>query len=590
MKETTFSWHMTSDSTRNGQGTSIFKTANGTPVGTRSRASAARSPHLKESDPKSRVAIPGARDDERPGGTVTVWPTTEAVPRTPSSGIDSSGDGGNRKKAMHEEEALPSSPVPPVVPVVNTNVPNAVEGSAYRTPPTSSLITVRESSSVSEQGDGIRRDTERGSATSEGVPVVSGPEGAIMEAAAAAAIKASVRVIRQSAIKRRGVRNSTSASSSQVNNPTGESVAMESGVETAQSKSKPVCSKQFVKRRAAGDSDTVRKEATESTSEPKSAQASSGDQRVDSRECGSDGAAAKQTTKITESKGRVGEAGVAGRVQGQSHQLSKAPISAPADSGGAMPDRATEKVEQPKTKAKKRGATAKAKQADDVRNTTGGHVSASGVSPAKGNEVADEPGQSPAMPPVRAPPTTEPGRIVVTFSSAGSLGMGLEEDESEEGTMLLAGKSPTSAAANVPDGWRITKVDGRDVRRLGGKSGRRGSSDPKIENFHLLPLRPWIESSTYRARIPPRCVNVGRTDHSQTFRCKDQPYHSRTLVHDRRARDLGILSPFLMLTSTHAWGVANWDRGPLLVFLPSARRPSYSIRRSFEKMFEATVR
>lgn len=58
--------------------------------------------------------------------------------------------------------------------------------------------------------------------------------------------------------------------------------------------------------------------------------------------------------------------------------------------------------------------------------------------------------------------------ITVTFSAAGSLGMGLEADTTEEGTMCLAGKSPTSAAAPVPDGWRLSEVDGKSARRLGG--------------------------------------------------------------------------------------------------------------------------
>ncbi|CAM9968684.1 unnamed protein product [Scytosiphon promiscuus] len=57
--------------------------------------------------------------------------------------------------------------------------------------------------------------------------------------------------------------------------------------------------------------------------------------------------------------------------------------------------------------------------------------------------------------------------------------MGMEADALEEGTMCLAGKAPTSAAAAVPDGWRITAVNGKCARRLG---------DEKIAA--LLTLRP----------------------------------------------------------------------------------------------------
>ncbi|CBJ26024.1 hypothetical protein Esi_0018_0105 [Ectocarpus siliculosus] len=75
--------------------------------------------------------------------------------------------------------------------------------------------------------------------------------------------------------------------------------------------------------------------------------------------------------------------------------------------------------------------------------------------------------------PAAAPP------MVVTFAAAGSLGMGLEADTTEEGTMRLAGKAPTSAAAAVPNGWRLTAVGGKSVRRLG---------DEKIAA--LLMIRP----------------------------------------------------------------------------------------------------
>lgn len=62
-----------------------------------------------------------------------------------------------------------------------------------------------------------------------------------------------------------------------------------------------------------------------------------------------------------------------------------------------------------------------------------------------------------------------PSAYTVTFSAAGSLGVGLGVDEKEEGSMVLVGKAPTSAAASVPDGWRLTKVDGANIRGLGGE-------------------------------------------------------------------------------------------------------------------------
>lgn len=67
-----------------------------------------------------------------------------------------------------------------------------------------------------------------------------------------------------------------------------------------------------------------------------------------------------------------------------------------------------------------------------------------------------------------AAPPSAPTKIVVTFSAAGSLGMGVAKDVTEEGSVILAGKAPTSAAAVVPNGWRLTEVDGKNARGLGG--------------------------------------------------------------------------------------------------------------------------
>lgn len=71
---------------------------------------------------------------------------------------------------------------------------------------------------------------------------------------------------------------------------------------------------------------------------------------------------------------------------------------------------------------------------------------------------------------VLVPPSpAAPSKLVIVFAAAGSLGMGLHPDETEEGSVVLKGVSPTSAAANVPTGWRITEVGGENVRRLGRK-------------------------------------------------------------------------------------------------------------------------
>lgn len=88
------------------------------------------------------------------------------------------------------------------------------------------------------------------------------------------------------------------------------------------------------------------------------------------------------------------------------------------------------------------------------------------VSAAAAGAGAGAGGGSEGAGPAEAAPAPAP--MTVTFSAGGSLGMGLMADVTEEGSMCLAGKSPTSPAAPVPNGWRLIEVDGKSVRRLGG--------------------------------------------------------------------------------------------------------------------------
>ena len=99
---------------------------------------------------------------------------------------------------------------------------------------------------------------------------------------------------------------------------------------------------------------------------------------------------------------------------------------------------------------------------EDTPGPTPSTTTASGT-PGGGGTVA----AAPAAPVLPSPAT--PSKIVVIFMEAGSLGMGLQDDETEEGSVVLMGVSPTSAAARVPTGWRITEVGGRNVRRLGSQ-------------------------------------------------------------------------------------------------------------------------
>ena len=105
------------------------------------------------------------------------------------------------------------------------------------------------------------------------------------------------------------------------------------------------------------------------------------------------------------------------------------------------------------------GADGSGKQSEE----TSVHGAATAAAAAAAVEVAAASETAPAV----APPCA-PTKIVVTFSAAGSLGMGVAQDDTEEGSVVLAGKAPTSAAASVPNGWRLTEVNGKSARRLGG--------------------------------------------------------------------------------------------------------------------------
>lgn len=124
-------------------------------------------------------------------------------------------------------------------------------------------------------------------------------------------------------------------------------------------------------------------------------------------------------------------------------------------------------------KGKKRKKTAKG---DTVQGKTTGGCPQNGASgkPLGAAALAEHAAAGSAtavVPAAAATPAPARTRLVVTFSVEGSLGLGLGEDETEEGSVVLTGKSPTSAAAGVPDGWRFTEVDGNNVRGLGGMCG-----------------------------------------------------------------------------------------------------------------------
>ncbi|CAN0066057.1 unnamed protein product [Ectocarpus sp. 4 AP-2014] len=319
--------------------------------------------------------------------------------------------------------------------------------------------------------------------------------------AAAAAAQASVAAVRKSVVRQRGAVMPKRVPS----RPTAAAAAAAGGAGAAgESSSAPrLCSAPFViKRKTASPSSAV---AAGKVSGNKSGplDLSGGDQAaamarqtggrdsVDPGTPGADGSGDRsETAAPTPAAARVvTPAAGAGE--------APAPVPAPTSSEGAgrkkkrkdkssRREGGTAPVDQERRKKSKKGAgmSAAAAAAAPAAVGAGGGLGAGeelrGASPA---------GDTPAA----APPP-----MVVTFAAAGSLGMGLEADTTEEGTMRLAGKAPTSAAAAVPNGWRLTAVGGKSVRRLG---------DEKIAA--LLMIRPVevtfeeVPRAEMEAKAPP---------------------------------------------------------------------------------------
>lgn len=282
--------------------------------------------------------------------------------------------------------------------------------------------------------------------------------------AAAAAAQASVAAVRKSVVRRRGAVVPKRVPSP----PTAAAATGAAGGAGAagESSSAPrLCSVPFViKRKTASQSSAVLAAGKVSGNKSGPPDLSGGDQAA---------AMARQTggrDSVDPGKPRVDGGGdrcetvaptpACPRVVTPAAGAVEAPAPAPTEGAGRKKKR--------KDKSSRReGGAASVDKDRRKKSKKGAGVSAApatvgaGSGPGAGEELT---GASPAgVTPAAAPPP-----MVVTFAAAGSLGMGLEADTTEEGTMCLAGKAPTSAAAAVPNGWRLTAVGGRSVRRLGG--------------------------------------------------------------------------------------------------------------------------
>lgn len=454
--ETTFSWHLDGKGGSASGSTPAFVTANGTVVGEKNNTPPSLVSPLVEPSPHddggdtttfvpnlSFMSTPGPTPGKRCGGSIEEGADENNEPRTPS---------------IVTPHTVSTPPRPLDAPyIVGTPMPSTRIGS----------------SSGSGSSNGGVEDVATGGGES--------PE----SRAAAAAAQASVAAVRKSVIRRRG---KAPAPARPNRASPGEGEAEGAAVETPTT-SKSLCSTPFMIRRPPSSAQHNSTTAATAGEVGKTNLGLGRPLHLLSGGRGASGTAAQASKagsppSFTKTGGAV--RAVVGMAGGTASTVPDTPQG--AGNGTRMVPLVTPTVEEGASEAAGKtpsGKGLKRKTPDDSSTRTpasgiggetekesSGKCSASDPPPAvvvaEGTTAVSNPVPASAAPaPTPLPPVAR--KIVVTFAAAGSLGMGLGEDETEEGTVVLGGKAPTSAAVPVPDGWRLTEVDGKCMRRLGGK-------------------------------------------------------------------------------------------------------------------------
>lgn len=450
--ESTFSWKMVADVGARGydytDAPPVFATANGTAIGRSSKRHTVEASLLSTTGPAaSEGGGAGAGREDKCGGEQGKICCSIVTPHGPSEGLV--GTPSAATTISHRDANF-----------------SGEDDRLVRTPPTAE---------VASKG--------------RGVAAVS-----LESTAAAAAAQASMAVIRKSVIGRRGA---VPAVVQRLSSPASSAQADEDGATLGpRGSSGRLCSAPFVIRRAptsAGQQsrETGRRTATLGRAVDSSGGGNDGRGRgtggikkqgtvgvLDTPQAGgqgsetrpTDGGEAYQARLVTPcARPTVGVVGSKDGSPPSEKALTVAVTESRATttskrrpSGGKGPRRVTtEGGDSDATGAHLNGSNLRG--SGSVTNDAAGHDPLAGL-PGKAAGATD--GEVEAAAPS---PAVQPTKIAVTFSAAGSLGIGLGEDETEEGTVVLEGKSPTSAAAAVPDGWRIAEVDGQNVRCAGGE-------------------------------------------------------------------------------------------------------------------------
>lgn len=447
--ETTFSWHMVCSAP-------AFATANGTVVGQNRKTGS------------SRCLIPSA--DSMYGNYIASISVTPSRPHGTTIGTNiftsgpaiEAGRGEEDRRGQGSKSDQRESTSAPIV------TPQAIGTIFYRDETPSVVLGQNTTKSTT--------DEQRSTNAREDSPQCK---------AAAAAARASVAAVRQSVIRRRESepRNSLSptAPAAVQDKVTGRVTtgAAEQGLSTTTR----LCSTKFVIRRPPpSSSSAVSNQSTRTQSTrglEKSRPFGTIGKTVDSGGYGENAG----RDKTTEARGLGNFAGTTpGTPQAVGKETTPTRLVTPAAKDRTVDPEGTETVgpnqehSEDSSSSSLLSENSRRKMVDDVvlgkEAVTGNSRDMRGTQPEDGLCGGGAPEQrleeAPTDVVAVSKPQSEPAKIVVCFSATGSLGVGLEEDGTEEGTVMLAGKAPTSAAAPVPVGWRLSEVDGKNVRRLGG--------------------------------------------------------------------------------------------------------------------------
>lgn len=498
VKETTFSWHMTNKALHGIYSYEpVFTTGRGKPVGDKTRVVAA----VTTSSEEDCIDVSAAKNGSKEGAFLTpnILDPSEPGPVPEVLNVSSTSDCAV-DDVIVIAPATTSSVAAPMTssPDCTLQQPLNELGIEASPPSTSSAISMIAQVPNGTAGSGDVIDV---SGSSDGKDSAAGPSPE--DIAAQAAAKVSLTIIKQSILKRCGAKKKISASvfSSQASdgNSTGSTkMAISEGENRG---STPICSTPFVNRRSTGSAESSRADESIEVNHTAPDATSTCGQSLPLGRGQADGSRGEQPRGSTETRGDIQRHFVIMESSKQTMQFTRVETVTPPTPEQSGLRTKSENEKRVQVEGTPRGTTATARKRAKIGKDCVRASTAEDISPCGLKAVAHVPKRTTDItPPLLVLPISEPTKLVVKFSSVGSLGIGLEEDENEEGSLVLASKSPTSAAAKVPDRWRVTEANGKSVRRLGGKTRSERSEKRRLKCTvsRLVMMRvAWVASAMF---------------------------------------------------------------------------------------------